>query len=214
MPQKGSPEPLSTVAAPTCQHTQALVTVREPAAETASRARPPRLACPQTEIWAIDDLGTSDLGSKNVLVSHQNTRHARSRTHRSCFDMMAPDLFGPQITISLESSTHHLLQVPLVRVKALLVRRVAVALLRTCSAAARLSTSQGGISANCANAGLRSCSLFAMALGLRLRRRAPDTNKLSYTVRGGRAPRVPVMQFSSFICRALWNQRPESIHKQ
>ena len=50
MPQKGSPEPLSTVAAPTCQHTQALVTVREPAAETASRARPPRLACPHTEI--------------------------------------------------------------------------------------------------------------------------------------------------------------------
>ena len=92
MPQKGSPEPLSTVAAPTCQHTQALVTVREPAAETASRARPPRLACPHTEIGAIDDLGTSELGSKNVLVSHQNTRHARSRTHRSCFDMMAPDL--------------------------------------------------------------------------------------------------------------------------
>ena len=41
MPQKGSPEPLSTVAAPTCQHTQALVTVREPAADQpAERAHP------------------------------------------------------------------------------------------------------------------------------------------------------------------------------
>ena len=74
MPQKGSPEPLSTVAAPTCQHTQALVTVREPAAETASRARPSRLACPHS----VDDSGMSDLGSKNVL-SHIKTSGMRVR---------------------------------------------------------------------------------------------------------------------------------------